>query len=81
MKTRALLDNGSQVTLVRSELLAKIRAQNSWPLEQCHKKNYLMNTQPIGASGQELGVTSVVATEAKLEHTGQSVTVSCFVVS
>ena len=81
VKTRALLDNGSQVTLVRGELLARIRAQNNWTLEQCHEKNRPMDAQPVGASGQELGATSVVAIGASLGHTGQSVTVPCFVVT
>jgi len=62
VKTRALLDNGSQVSLVRGELLTRVRAHNNWTLEEYHKKNRPMDAQPIGASGQELAATSVVAT-------------------
>ena len=68
VKTRALLDNGSQVTLVRGEHMARVRAQNNWTLEQCHEKNRPMDTQPIGASGQELGATSDVAIDKTGSH-------------
>ena len=51
VKTRALVDNGSQVTLVRAELLPRVREHNGWTLEQCHQKNLPIKAQPIGASG------------------------------
>jgi len=38
VKTRALLDNGMQVTLVQGELLAKIRVHNNWTLEQSQQE-------------------------------------------
>ena len=80
VKTRALLDNGSQVSLVRGELLAKLRAHNKWTLEQCHNKNRPMDAQPIGASGQGLGATSVVILQTRLDCIGQVVMIPCFVV-
>ena len=81
VKTTALLDNESQVTLVQSELLARVRAHNNWTLKECHKKNRPMDAQPIGASGQELGATSVVVLEMTLDCTKQIVTIPCFVVT
>jgi len=57
VKTRVLLDNGSQVTLVRAELLPKIVG---WIPNQIHQQDNPLKAQPIGASGQELGATSVV---------------------
>ena len=54
VKTRALVDNGSQVTLVRRELLHRIKEHNGWKLEQCHQKNCLMEAKQIGTSGQDL---------------------------
>ena len=33
VKTRALMDNGSQVTLVRCEQLHRIKEHNGWKLE------------------------------------------------
>ena len=39
VKTRALIDNGSQVLLVRRELLPSIKEHNNWTLEQCHEKD------------------------------------------
>ena len=57
VKTRALLVNGSQVTLVRDELLPKIAG---WIPNQRQEQDSSVMTQPIGASGLELGVTAVV---------------------
>ena len=81
VKTRALVDNGSQVTLVRGELLPKIREHNGWTLGQCHQKNRPMETQPIGASGQDLGASSVVAIETRIEQTGRKLVIPCFVMT
>ena len=44
------MDNGSQVTLVRCELLHRIKEHNGWKFEQCHQKNCLTEAQQIGAS-------------------------------
>ena len=66
VKTRALVDNGSQVTLVRSELLPRIKEHNDWTLEQCHQRNRPIKAQPIGVSGQDLGATSVVVWRQRL---------------
>ena len=81
VKTRALVDNGSQVTLVRGELLPKIREHNGWTLGQCHQKNRPMETQPIGASGQDLGASSVVAIETRIEQTGRKFVIPWFVMT
>ena len=40
-----------------------------------------MKAQPIGASGQELGATSVVAIETMMEQTGQKLVIPCFVMT
>ena len=52
VKIRALVDNGSQVMLMRSELLPRIKEHNNWTLEQCQHKNQPMKAQPIGVTGQ-----------------------------
>ena len=75
------MDNGSQVTLVRSELLPRIKEDNGWTLEQCHHRNWPMEAQPIGASGQDLRATSVVAVETEIEQTGQNLVIPCFVMT
>ena len=76
VKTRALLDNGSQVTLVRVELLPKIKG---WKLEHQSEQDSNLTTQPIGASGKELGATSVVNLCTTMEQTGQELMIPCFV--
>ena len=38
-----------------------------------------MEAQPIGASGQGLGATSVVTVETEIEQTGQKLVIPCFV--
>lgn len=75
------MDNGSQVTLVRGELLPRIKEHNGWTLKQCHQKNLPIKAQPIGASGQELGAISVVAIETAMEQTKQKLVIPCFVLT
>ena len=40
-----------------------------------------MEAQPIGASGQDLGATSVVTVETEIEQTGQKLVIPCFVMT
>ena len=81
VKTRSLIDNESQVSLIRRELLPRIQEHNNWTLEQCHDKDCPLKAQPIGASGQELGAKSVVAVETMMEQMGQKVIIPCFVMT
>ena len=60
VRVRVLLDHGAQASLVRKELLPKIREKNRWTLEQCHDKNCELEGQSTGAGGHELGATAVV---------------------
>jgi len=76
VKTRTLLDNGSQVTLVRAELLPKIAG---WIPNQRQEQDSSVMTQPIGASGQQLGATAVVTLRTVMEQTGQELRILCFV--
>jgi len=76
VKTRALLDNGSQVTLVRVELFPKIKG---WKPEQQSEQDSNLTIQPIGACGKELGATSVVNLCTTMEQTGQELVIPCFV--
>ena len=39
VRTRALIDFGAQVTLVRGQLLPKIRENCGWTLKECHSHN------------------------------------------
>ena len=75
------MDNESQVILVRRELLHRIKEHNGWKLEQCHQKNCLIEAQQTGASGQDLGATSVVAVETRIDHTGQKLMIPHFVMT
>ena len=75
------MDNGSEVTLVRNELLPKIKEHNDWTLEQCHQWNRPIEAQPIGASGQDLGAMSVVVVKTDIEQMGQKLVIPCFVMT
>ena len=61
VKTQALLDGGSQVTLVRAELLPLVKQHNGWAMSQWKERDCDVEAQPVGASGQELGAESIVA--------------------
>ena len=64
VKTRALLDSGSQVTLVRIELLTLIEQRKGWTTDIWKERDYELKTQPVGASGTKLGVEAVVSLRA-----------------
>ena len=40
LKTRALIDNGSQVSLVRTEMLPRLKEMNNWTLEEYKKRTH-----------------------------------------
>jgi len=61
VKTRGFLDHGAQVSLVKKELLPDIRQTNNWLLEESHKRNLKMGTQPVGAAGMALGTIGLVS--------------------
>ena len=68
IKTRGFLDHGAQVTLVRKELLPAIGEKHGWSLEERHKRNLKMKSQPVGASGTDLGAVALVSLDI---HTGR----------
>ena len=53
--TRALIDSGSQVCIVRQQLLPIIKEKCNWKLSDCLTRNLPLNTQPVGAEGSVLG--------------------------
>ena len=54
IQSRALIDNGSQISLVCTEMLPKLKELNNWTLEECKSKTSMMICQPQGAGGSEL---------------------------
>ena len=56
IKTKALLDHGAQVSLLRQELLPMIRQKCGWTMEQYQLRNLELDRQPVGASRETLGV-------------------------
>ena len=79
LKTRALIDNGSQVTLVRTEMLPKLKELNNWTIEECRRRTHKMVSEPIGAGGQVLGARKIVTIPILLEATDTSLSVPCYV--
>ena len=60
VRTRALLDHGAQVSLLRSQLLPVVKEKQGWTLDQCHRRNLKLDQQPVGAEGRPLGATGIV---------------------
>ena len=58
--TRGLLDHGAQVTLVRQQLLPRVRETLGWSQEQCPARNFPLDVQPSGASGRPLRALTLV---------------------
>ena len=79
VRTRALLDHGTQKSLVRQELLPVIQEKQGWTKEQCEQRNMSLDSQPVGASGDTLGVMAVVMLKINIEGNSKSFTVPCYV--
>lgn len=80
LKSRTLVDNGSQISLVRTEMLPKLKEINSWSMEECKNKTSKVVSQPLGAGGTELGAKKIVLISVTLEATGKSLHIPCYVV-
>ena len=79
--TRAFLDHGSQVTIVRRQLLPLIREKQGWSDEQCLAKTSCkkMGAQPVGAMDKELGTCGIVVFQLEIDETGQNLETPCYV--
>ena len=77
--TRAFLDHGSQVTIVRRQLLPMIQEKNAWSAEKCKSKNIPLTAQPVGAMGKELGASGMVFLQMEIDETGQNLNIPCYV--
>ena len=81
VKTRALLDHGAQVSIVRRELLPKVWETHGWTKEQYQVRNLKLDRQPIGANGTELGAVALVRLEVAVEGTDKTLQVPCYVLN
>ena len=79
VRTRALLDHGAQVSIVRRQLLSHIREKWDWTLEQCHAKNLPFESQPVGAGGERLGTIGIVLLKVQVTDTDILREVPCYV--
>ena len=70
VQTRALLDHGAQVSLLRLQMLPMIKDKKQWSLEQCHSKNRALDQQPVAAEGNALGAVAVVQLQVRVDSTG-----------
>ena len=78
--TRALIDSGSQVCIIRQQMLPIIKEKCNWDLSDLVSRNLPLNTQPVGAEGSALGATALVKLEVVIEATGIKLTVPCYVI-
>ena len=78
--TRALIDSGSQVCIIRQQLLPIIKEKYNWSLSDCVAQNLPLNTQPIGAEGSVLGATALVKVDVIIEVTGKCLEIPCYVI-
>ena len=66
VKTRALIDHGAHISIVRQKLLPIIREKHGWTMEKYQQQNLQLDRQPVGASGEALGVMAVVVLKLAL---------------
>ena len=64
-----LINYGTQVLIVRQKLLSVIQQRCSWTVEQYQLWNLELDQQPVGASGEALGVVAVVVLRITIEGT------------
>ena len=79
VKTRALLDHGSQVSIVRREVLPMVKEKQGWSMDTCVSKLLPLKAQPIGATGKELGAAGIVVLDIQVEATAKTCPVPCYV--
>ena len=80
--TRALIDSGSQVCIIRHQILPIIvKEKCNWNLSDCVSRNLPLNAQPVGAEESALGATALVKLEIVIEATGTKLTVPCYVIN
>ena len=79
IKTRALLDHGSQVTIVRQQLLPMVKEKQEWSMDTCQTKVVPLKSQPVGATGQELGAVGIAMLNILIETTGKTCPIPCYV--
>ena len=79
--SRAFIDHGSQITIVRRHLLPLIREKQKWLDEQCIAKTNCKSTgaQPVGAMGKDLGICGIVVLQLEMDETGQNLEILCYV--
>ena len=79
VKTHALLDHGSQVTIVRQQLLPMVKEKQEWSLDMCRTKEVPLKSQPVGATGQGLGAIGIAVLNILMETTGKTCQIPCYV--
>ena len=72
---------GAQVSIVRRELLPKVRGTQGWTKEQYQTRNLKLDRRPIGANGTELGVVALVKLEVSVNGTDKTLQVPCYVLN
>ena len=80
VKTRALLDHGSQVTIVRRQLLPLIKEKREWSMDTCCSKLKPLKSLPTGASGQQLKAKGIVTMDILVESTGKTCNIPCYII-
>ena len=75
-----IIDSGSQVCIIRQQLLPIIKEKCNWTLSDCVARNLPLNTQPVGAEGSVLGATALVKLEVLVEVTGKCLEIPCYVI-
>lgn len=79
VKTCALLDHGSQVTIVRQQLLPMVKEKQQWTMDNCVERTVPLKSQPVGATGQELGADGIAVLDILMETTGKTCPIPCYV--
>ena len=79
VRTRVLLDHGAQLSMVQQELLPAIKDKRGWTNEQNQQCNLDLESQPTGASGEELRVIVVVMLKVLIESNFKAYPVPCYV--
>jgi len=75
--SRALADSGSQVCIVRKQLLPYIKKNKEWGLRDCLQQQLPFDAQPVGAEG--FGALALVKLEITIAATDKCLEIPCYV--
>jgi len=79
VKSQALLDHRSQITIVQRQMLPLVKEKHGWSLEICLNKLKPLESFPTGAFGQKLNAKGIVMMNIRVKSTEKTCNIPCYI--